>query len=562
LQARLDGLPSHERTALQKASVIGLTFWDKALGALDVDATEVLPALVQRGLALKRDVGSVEDAHEFAFKHHILHQVTYETLLKSHKRELHAKAAHWLANLSGARAGDFLGATAEHYEHAGDFPNAIEFYSRAAEHARTGYVHASVLTYVAKALSLLELTKAGERDDIFRAQQEWRLLDLRETTLDRQGKRDAQRADQIAMEALSELLNDQKRKVELANRRAHLALRISDFHTQESTARYAMELAREASKDELRLESQRVLCNALAGKGDALAAMELTRSGLLEAQQHGLRRLEGLFLSDLSNMLFNQGQIVLSMESISQVLVINREIGDRVNEANNVGNRGVTWLQFGALNEARVDIEVALEMSRAVGDRTSEGAHLANLSRLMLMQGNESLALVHARAALDIAVATEAAAWEAISLIYMGNAEMALGRFADARLAFHQAESIGQKIGSAWRFDALAGLARAALAAGDLDEAMRLVEMLMDQLLSARALDEVDLPRLIELTCYKVLAAARDPRAMGILARAQDALLTQADDIPDAALRLSFLDNIPEHREIVKLRTQMPSHPA
>ena len=551
LQARLDGLPSHERTALQKASVIGLTFWDKALGALDLQAAEALPALVQRGLTLRRETDAWDDAHEFAFKHHILHQVTYETLLKSSRRELHAKAAHWLANLKGVRAGDFLGATAHHYEQAGDYANAIEFLTRAAEHARTGYVHASVLNCVEHALSLLEVMKKGDCFDIVQSRQQWRLLNVREATWRLQGARDAQRADQDEMESVARALNDKNLMAELANRRAQLAMRISDFQTQEAIARMAIELANDASEDELRLKSQRILCAALAGQGDAAQAMGLMRSGLAEARQFGLRRLEGVFLADLSTMLLNQGQIVTSMEMISHVLAINREVGDRVNEANNLGNRGVNWLQFGALNEALADIEAALEMSRSVGDRTSEGAHLANLSRLKLMQGNEALALVHARAGLDIAVATEAATWETISWIYIGNAEMALGRHADARYAFSQAESVAQKIGSAWRFDAIAGLARVALEAADLNSAMRLVEILLDQMETARALDEADLPRVIELTCYEVLMAEGDFRAQGVLKRAQNHLLTQANNIPDEALRQSFLDNIPEHREIL-----------
>jgi tetratricopeptide (TPR) repeat protein len=462
--------------------------------------------------------------------------------------------------LSGARAGNFLGITAEHYAHADDFPNAIEFYARAAEHARNGFVHESVLSYVAHALNLLDAVKTGDCFDHFQFRQRWRLLDVRESTWRLQGRRDAQRADQDAMQAVANVLKDKKLMAELANRRAQLAILISDFQTQEAIARTAIELANDAADVELRLKSQRVLSTALAGQGDAHAALELTRSGLSQAREHGLRRLEGSYLSDLSNMLFNQGQIVASMELISQVLVINQEVGDRINEANNVGNRGVSWLQFGVLNEARVDIEAALGMSRAVGDRTSEGAHLANLSRLMLMQGQETLALVHARAAMDIAVATEAAAWEVISLIYVGNAELALGRVADAALAYHRAESIAQKIGNAWRFDAVAGLARVALEEGDMDEAMRLVTVLLEQMESARALEEADLPRWIELTCYKVLEAASDPRAQGVLATSHDLLLKQADNIPDAALRQSFLGNIPEHRKIVALRSQLPRH--
>jgi hypothetical protein len=76
--------------------------------------------------------------------------------------------------------------------------------------------------------------------------------------------------------------------------------------------------------------------------------------------------------------------------------------------------------------------------------------------------------------------------------------------------------------------------------------------MLMGQMEVASGLDEVDLPRLVELTCHKVLAAAGDYRANAVLMHAHNLLLTQAADIPDVTLRQSFLDNIPEHREIMK----------
>lgn len=104
--------------------------------------------------------------------------------------------------------------------------------------------------------------------------------------------RDAQRADQDAMQAVANVLNDKKLMAELANRRAQLAMLISDFQTQEAIARTAIELANDAADVELRLKSQRVLSAALAGKGDTHAALELTRSGLSQAREQGLRRLK------------------------------------------------------------------------------------------------------------------------------------------------------------------------------------------------------------------------------------------------------------------------------
>ena len=158
LQARLDGLPAPERLTLQQASIIGPVFWDRALIALDTKANDTLPALVRRELALPRADSNNDDLREYAFKHQILHQVTYATVLKRTRRELHGKLARWLAAQTGLRANDFLGAAARHFELAGDVANAAEYHARAAEHARTRMAHEAVLDHVQQALALLDRT--------------------------------------------------------------------------------------------------------------------------------------------------------------------------------------------------------------------------------------------------------------------------------------------------------------------------------------------------------------------------------------------------------------------
>ncbi len=67
-------------------------------------------------------------------------------------------------------------------------------------------------------------------------------------------------------------------------------------------------------------------------------------------------------------------------------------------------------------------------------------------------------------------------------------------------------------------------------------------------------LEGMNEPRLIEMTCYRVLAGtggAGDPRAAEWLTRAHLAVQAQAATIADAALRRGFLHHIPHHREII-----------
>ena len=178
------------------------------------------------------------------------------------------------------------------------------------------------------------------------------------------------------------------------------------------------------------------------------------------------------------------------------------------------------------------------------------------LSTLALWQGNDAHALVQARAAVDTAVAVHARDQEAAALCRVGDAELALGRHAAAAQAFASAHARASEIASPYRHDASAGLARVALAQGDIAAAMQALEPLLALGAKTGADDNplkgVEFPRLVEWTCHRVLASAGDRgRAAEWLARAHEALQAQAATITDAALRQGFLRNIPVHREIV-----------
>ena len=88
LQARLDSLKPQEKQALQQAAVIGFVFWDQALAAIDARAPGALPGVVRRELVVRRPEASLDGVREYAFHHHLLHQVTYGTVLKRLRRAL------------------------------------------------------------------------------------------------------------------------------------------------------------------------------------------------------------------------------------------------------------------------------------------------------------------------------------------------------------------------------------------------------------------------------------------------------------------------------------------
>ena len=557
LQARLDGLPPQERRALQLASVIGVKFWDAALAHVDLQAAEQLPSLRRRELVVLEE--AQDSVSEYAFRHQILHQVTYDTLLKRDKRDAHGRTAQWLAQHAGARAQGLLAVAAEHYAKAGDAANAAEFYARAAAYHAGMFANEQALDCTGRALAL-----ASPDDSALR----WRLLATRERTLELLARRDAQLQDieelLVLAEALPSGVAGDARRAEAAWRRCDIADRTGDWACSAREARRALELAESAGAEDVALRAMQRLAQALAYQGDPAAGLAIAEAGLVRAAALGSPVAQSRLANAMSLCAAEHGDHAASLRYDLLMLGHCREAGDRRSEAVALINAGVGYLRFGAHPEARLRLEESLRLNRALGNRVVEGGSLAGLSELALREGDTAAALSHAQAALDILVAAGSRLYQIDALHNMGNARLALGHWAAAQDAFERDEALAREIDVANKVsNALDGQARVALARGDLAMALAAVRRLLehvgcgDRVPGAAALIGTDEHR-IRLTLHQVWRRAGDARAGTALIEARRALMQEADAISDPALQRSFLMLIPENREIATLREQSP----
>jgi len=542
LQARLDGLAPAERLALQQAAVIGHVFWDQALAGIDPRAVAALTALLRRELIVARGTGPFEGAREYSFKHHLLHQVTYETVLKRHLRAWHARVAAWLAAFQHARADGFLGTIAEHFDKAGEAAQACEYFMRAAESAARGFAHEALLRYAARAFELL-----GDDD----AQTRWRLLAAREHTLNLRGERARQVADVEAMERLADALDDDRFRAEAAWRRCDHAMRVGDLSTARTAAQRAMELGLRAGTLELALRAQARLCRALAYQGELNDAKALARQGLALAREQGLHAEEARFLIALGIVADLQGDVLCDLDANRQALRIHREEGDREGEAIAGSNVGGVLMGFGMFDEAGFHLNESLELMRMVGNRQGESYALITLSELALRQGDPALALDRARAALEIAQAAQDPEGESFAWMRLADAQLALGHDTVAAQAFGRVRDTqcgGGHLDLA--IQACGGLARIALGQGDVARARSHAEEIVRFLAQHGGYDGTG-RFATAWVAIRALQAAGDPRASSLLAAAHTALQAKAATIGDATLREKYLTQIAEHREIV-----------
>ncbi|MBA2569430.1 MAG: AAA family ATPase [Actinobacteria bacterium] len=103
--ARIDRLPAGSKAVLQRASVIGRSFWGGAIAHLvDEDVEDALRDLLMRDMVVVESRSSISGETPYRFKHVLIKEVAYSGLSKSSRAGLHGRFAGWLQE----RAGDEL----------------------------------------------------------------------------------------------------------------------------------------------------------------------------------------------------------------------------------------------------------------------------------------------------------------------------------------------------------------------------------------------------------------------------------------------------------------------
>lgn len=155
LLARLDQLAKAKEVA-QVGAVIGREFTHDLLMAVSevsqVQLASALAQLVDSQIIFKR--GSQAQA-TYVFKHALVRDAAYESLLKSTRQELHSRIANAMVGRR-ARLQAEPEVLAYHYSEAGLYENAIKYFVAAAERALERSANWEVVGHVKNAMQALE----------------------------------------------------------------------------------------------------------------------------------------------------------------------------------------------------------------------------------------------------------------------------------------------------------------------------------------------------------------------------------------------------------------------
>jgi class 3 adenylate cyclase/tetratricopeptide (TPR) repeat protein len=162
LLARLDRL-GPAKSVVQVAAVLGRTFTFDLLATVSGMDAESLALLLGRavdsGLLLP---ATPENESGYIFKHVLVQEVAYESLLRRSRRAIHERVARVLDAQRSAGATSALEVVARHYEAAGLIRDAAVRYQEAATLAAEGSGHREAIAFLRRGISLARQLDDGD----------------------------------------------------------------------------------------------------------------------------------------------------------------------------------------------------------------------------------------------------------------------------------------------------------------------------------------------------------------------------------------------------------------
>jgi class 3 adenylate cyclase/tetratricopeptide (TPR) repeat protein len=165
LSARVGSLAAEDREVLQVASVIGRSFDYELLAAIVGRSRDLMPHLAAAEAAdlLRYDSA----AHDFSFKHVLLRDALYDSMLASRRAELHLRVAHELERRRANQLIEVAEILAHHYSFTEEAGKTFEYRCLSARKSLGVYSLEEAEKHFREALAVLDRTPGCVGDEAF-----------------------------------------------------------------------------------------------------------------------------------------------------------------------------------------------------------------------------------------------------------------------------------------------------------------------------------------------------------------------------------------------------------
>jgi class 3 adenylate cyclase/tetratricopeptide (TPR) repeat protein len=428
--ARLDVLGPAPREVLTAASVLGRGAPTPLLERLvDDDPRRAIEELKAHDLI---EEGPVD---ELVFRHALIQEVAYRTLLRKRRRELHARAARAIGELWADRLDEQLAVLAYHHGGAGELDEALTCHARAAERAERLHATGEALEHLSSAIALAEELGAPLADLLLdRGRIRSRTGDGAGAVADLERVLATRTPPDVEMRARDEL--------------GFALAGAADYRAAVPHLERALEIATARGDGAAQVSALSRLAIVQVNRLDLEAALEHGRRALALAESLGDERAEAAAMDAMKQAALQTGDLDTVDRLVERLIEIHRRSDD------------LWFLQFalddgawadelrGFLDRAFARIDEAMAINRRIGDRGNEPLVWTALAWAHRVNGQYGAAVAEGRRAFELAHELDHTEWIAWGGMTLGSTLLELEAVKEADAVLQTAIEAAERAGA------------------------------------------------------------------------------------------------------------------
>jgi tetratricopeptide (TPR) repeat protein len=330
-----------------------------------------------------------EDDLAYLFKHALVQDTAYESLLKHDRKRLHRAVAETLERAYSTRLDEFAARLAQHYAEAGDDAKTLEYATRAGDVAARVYANDEALIYFDQAIRLAARDEAGSARLIQLYTRRGRILEL-------MGKHEQALENYDEMEALAHERGD--RGLELAALIARATIHSTptakfDPPLAQALSERALDLARAMSN---RQAEAKILWNLMLlhfFMGRIQESLVYGEQAIVIAREFHLREQLAFILNDIARSYLIGGEVDRGMMALLEARTLWQELGNQPMLADNLSGSSFIYLAKGDYDQLLSVGQEAYRLTESIGNPWGQSYSLLNIGFVYLQRGEITKAI-------------------------------------------------------------------------------------------------------------------------------------------------------------------------
>lgn len=331
------------------------------------------------------------------FKHGLVQETTYESLLKHDRKRLHRFVAEALENAPGLAVEELVPLLAKHWDEAGEFERALGYYVRAGDTFARVYANTEALMAYNRAIELSGKVELSSETLIH-------LYTARGRTLEVHDQNDAALANYAALETLA--AERQDTRLQLAALMAEIPIlalpnTLVDYDRAAALAKQALALAQtlQDRAAEAKILWLHMLLHARSNRSQA--AVPVGEKALALARELNLTELLAYILNDLGSVLVTHGRFARGMAMLEESNGLWRALGNQPLLANNLSSTAEALLFAGEFDRMIATSDEAFHISEKIGNLWGQSYSLFRVGGAHVEHGEFARGMAVMRQALE-----------------------------------------------------------------------------------------------------------------------------------------------------------------